>query len=116
MKTQELKVYFEDGNTLTTRINGSKAEATKYYLNKYFQFGDTEECPVDKMVKAIKVEFIKTFKFSFIGRKVGNIGKTYKINTKYKAFSQQEAFNQLYTDYEHISTLCLNGNLLSHIK
>lgn len=112
MKT--IKVTFEDNNHLTTSINGTKKEIENYYLNKCFQFGDTEETPNDKMVKAVKVEFLQTFKFSFVGRKVGAIGKTYKINVTYSEFNQSKAFEQLYTEYEHISTLCLNGELLSH--
>jgi hypothetical protein len=112
MKTA--KVYFEDGNTLTTSINGTNKEIEAYYIGKSFQFGDTEEKPNDYMVKAVKVEFLQPFKFSFVGRKSGAIGKTYKINATYQAFNQQEAFNQLYTDFEHITTLCLNGELLSH--
>lgn len=112
MKT--IKVYFEDGNTLATSINGTKKEIENYYLGKCFQFGDTEECPKDKMVKAIKVEFLQPFKFSFVGRLSGAIGKTYKTTETIQAFNQNEAFNELYTKYELISTLCLNGELLSH--
>lgn len=109
MKT--VKVYFEDGNTLTTSINGTKKEIEKYYIGKLFQFGDTEECPTDKMVKAVKVEFLQPFKFSFVGRLSGAIGKTYKITETIQAFNQNEAFNELYTKHELISTLCLNGEL-----
>lgn len=112
MKTA--KVYFEDGNTLITSINGTKQQIEEYYIGKSFQFGDTEEHPQDKMIKAVKVEFLEPYKFSFVGRQAGAIGKTHKINATYEAFNQQSAFNQLYTDYEHISTLCLNGDLLSH--
>lgn len=112
MKTA--KVYFEDGNTLTTSINGTKKEIEAYYIGKRFQFGDTEEHPRDKMVKAIKVEFLEPFKFSFVGREANAIGKTHKINKTYKAESKQKAIDMLYTDYEHITTLCLNGELLAH--
>jgi hypothetical protein len=58
MKT--IKVTFEDGNSLTTQINGTNEDIENYYLGKYFQFGDTEEKPYDYMVKAIKVEFLQT--------------------------------------------------------
>ena len=112
MKT--VKVYFEDGNTLVSSINGTKKEVESYYVGKAFQFGDSEECPTDKMVKAVKVEFLQAFKFSFVGRLSGAIGKTYKTTETIQAFNQQEAFNELYTKYELISTLCLNGELLSH--
>lgn len=109
-----IKVYFEDGNTLTTKINGTKKEIEKYYIGQAFQFGDTEECPKDKLVKAVKVEFLQPYKFSFVGRLSGAIGKTYKITETVQAFNQNEAFNELYTKYELISTVCLNGELLSH--
>lgn len=56
MKT--VKVYFEDGNNLTTSINGTKKEIEAYYIGKSFQFGDTEEHPRDKMVRAVRVEFL----------------------------------------------------------
>lgn len=109
MKTA--KVYFEDGNTLITSINGTKSEIEAYYIGKAFQFGDTEEKPHDHMVKAVKVEFLESFVFSFIGRLSGAIGKRYAINKTYKAFNEAEAFDKLYTEYEHIGTLAINGKL-----
>ncbi len=54
----DIRVHFEDGNTITTAINGTRAEIEDYYVGKRFQFGDTEECPRDKMVKAVRVEFL----------------------------------------------------------
>lgn len=108
-----VKVYFEDGNTITTSINANLKEATKYYLGKSFQFGDSEECPQDKMVKAVKVEILKKFKFSFVGRHVGAIGKTRVINHTVEAFNEAQAFAELYTKFEHITTVVLNGKLLS---
>jgi len=56
MKT--IKVTFEDGNTIITFINGTVFEILTYYIEQYFQFGDTQEHPGDKIVKAIKVEFL----------------------------------------------------------
>ena len=53
-----VRVTFEDGNTIETRINGTKEEVRKYYIGNYFNFGDCERIPVDKMVKATKVEFL----------------------------------------------------------
>ena len=50
------RVTFEDGNTLVTDMNASLEEAKAYYVGQYFQFGDTDECPSDKMVKAVLVE------------------------------------------------------------
>lgn len=53
-----IRVKFADGNTITTEINGTKEEILRYYIGQEFQFGDTEECPQDKMVKAVGVEFL----------------------------------------------------------
>ncbi len=53
-----IKVTFEDGNHLVTEINGTQEEIRRYYIGTKFQFGDTEECPRDKMVKAVNVEFL----------------------------------------------------------
>jgi hypothetical protein len=58
-----VRVWFEDGNHLTTSINGTDEEITRYYVGNAFNFGDTEEHPKDKMVKATKVEFLKEFAF-----------------------------------------------------
>ena len=49
------KVIFEDGNSLVTEMNADLEEARRYY-GQYFNFGDTDEHPQDKMVKAIAVE------------------------------------------------------------
>lgn len=48
-------VTFADGNTIHTSMNATLSEASAYYLGKAFQFGDTEECPHDKMVEAVSV-------------------------------------------------------------
>jgi hypothetical protein len=54
---QDITVHFEDGNKIHTSINGTNEEIEKYYIGTYFNFGDSDECPQDKMVKAITVEF-----------------------------------------------------------
>lgn len=53
-----IRVTFEDGNTITTNINGTDEEIRRYYIGQSFNFGDTQEHPKDKMVKAISVEFL----------------------------------------------------------
>lgn len=52
------KITSEDGNSFHTGFNGDIADLNTYYLGKYFNFGDTEEHPADKMVKAVKVELL----------------------------------------------------------
>lgn len=51
---QSAKVIFEDGNYLHTEFNGSKEEATAYYVGQTFNLGVVE----DNMVKAVSIEFI----------------------------------------------------------
>jgi len=53
-----VKVTFADGNTITTRINGTEAEVRRYYLGQVFNFGDTEEHPADNLQRAVSVEFL----------------------------------------------------------
>ena len=108
------KVYFEDGNTLTTQMNATPEQIEKYYLGKRFQFGDTEEHPKDKMAKAVKVEILQPFIFEFKGREATAIGATYEIKTEIHAFNKHEAFEELYTKFEHIGGLTMNGEVLSY--
>ena len=51
MKT--VKVVFEDGNSLTTDINGTDEEIRQYYIGQSFEFDENKP-----MVKAVSVEFL----------------------------------------------------------
>jgi hypothetical protein len=51
-----IKVTYADGNSLSTNINGTIEEARAYYIGQWFNFGDTEEHPADRMVKAVAVD------------------------------------------------------------
>jgi hypothetical protein len=55
----DVKCTYEDGNEIITGFNGTLEEAKKYFLGQYFNFGDTDEHPKDKMVKCVKVEEVK---------------------------------------------------------
>ncbi len=66
-----------------------------------------------KEVEKFYLKNTKLFKFSFVGRKAGAIGIFYKINTSIRATDKQHALNLLYTDYEHIQGLKMNGEILS---
>lgn len=55
-----ITVHYADGNTWQMSINGSNAEIERYFVGSYFNFGDTEEHPADKMVQAVRVEFLAT--------------------------------------------------------
>lgn len=53
---------------------------------------------------------MKTYAFSFIGRKNGAQGIFHKIRDSYKANSLGEALYMLYVDYEHITKLVASEN------
>ena len=55
------KITYENGDTTITGMNATLDEAKAYYIGTYFQFGDTEECPYDRMIKAVDVEQIEPF-------------------------------------------------------
>jgi len=50
-----IKVTFDDGEELTTNINGTNEEIRKYYIGQWFNRGSGSE---DKMTKAVSVEFL----------------------------------------------------------
>ncbi|MEE1255999.1 MAG: hypothetical protein UHN47_05755 [Lachnospiraceae bacterium] len=50
-----VKVTFENGDSVTTSINGSKNEVEAYYLGTVFNLGTDK----DNLQKAINVEFVK---------------------------------------------------------
>jgi hypothetical protein len=50
-----VKVIFDNGNSLQTTINVDLEGAKKYYLGKTFNLGNGEH---DLMAKAIKVELV----------------------------------------------------------
>ncbi len=52
------KITYEDGNASVTNMNADLAGARRYFVGQVFQFGDTEECPRDRMVRAVSVEQI----------------------------------------------------------
>lgn len=58
MKTERhtVNVTFDNGNSLTTDINGTREEITKYYLGNTFNLGDGNGG--DLLTKAINVEFL----------------------------------------------------------
>lgn len=51
-----VKVTFADGTAFCTNINGTIEEARAYYVGTAFYFGDTEEHPADRLVRAVAVE------------------------------------------------------------
>jgi hypothetical protein len=55
---RSIKIHFEDGNTITTSINGTEEKIRQYYEGQAFNFGDRDWGDPDRMVKAVRVEFL----------------------------------------------------------
>lgn len=53
MKT--IKVKFDNGDELITRINGTESDIKKYYIGNTFNMGRMTDC----MAKAVSVEFLE---------------------------------------------------------
>lgn len=49
-----VKVTFDNGDIITTKINGTEAEIKSYYLGKIFNVGILEDC----LARAVNVEII----------------------------------------------------------
>ena len=55
-----IKVTFENGNVITTQINGSKNEINDYYIGNEFEVGGYSDAILrEKPTKAIKVEYLE---------------------------------------------------------
>ena len=52
---REIKVYFDNGDSLETCINGTKQEIANYYFQNEFNIGSGGN---DLIVRAIKIEFL----------------------------------------------------------
>lgn len=50
-----IKITFENGDTVVSRINGTKEEILRYYIGTTFNLGRE----ADLMVKAIAVDFLE---------------------------------------------------------
>ena len=51
-----IKVFFKNEDTLTTRFNGTMADAENYYLGTYFNLGDASG---DLMVQCNRIKLIE---------------------------------------------------------
>ena len=101
---RDVTVTFEDGNTIDASINGSEETIREYYIGNRFQFGDTEEHPADKMVKAVSVEFHpKRYRVSWKkGRTAGALGVFYPDSVTVEAETPEEARLKAYETHEHL--------------
>ncbi len=50
-----VKCFYQDGNTVTTRINGTFEDAKEYFLNNIFNIGTIE----DNLQKCVDVKEVK---------------------------------------------------------
>lgn len=55
MERHIIKVFFENGDSFITGINGTVKEIKSYYIGNIFNIG----CVDDNLQKAIKVDFLK---------------------------------------------------------
>ena len=101
---RDITVTYEDGTTIPTSINGSKETIREYYIGTYFQHGDTEEHPTDKMVKAVSVEFHpKRWRVSWKkGRTAGALGVFYPDSVIVEAETPEAARLKAYEKHEHL--------------
>ena len=56
------------------------------------------------------------YNIEFIGRKVGAIGVTYKVNDRVEAENEADFIEKLYKKYNTISMLKINGKLKNKIQ
>ena len=109
------RVTFSNGEIIETSINGTDLEIKSYYaIGKEFNLGNS---PVkgdgnigDNMQKITKCEVLQNFFFTFIGRNIGQAGKTYEIEKEIKAYTEPEAIFELYETFEHIQGLTIDRN------
>ena len=89
--------------------NMSDEEIEKYFLNKFFDVG---VCPIEKMEKVVKVEFLTDYLVSFDGKFLGAIGLREHFNSvKISGYNFKEAELTLYNKYDHL----LNVRILEEL-
>jgi hypothetical protein len=49
-----VKVYFSDGDSFISKINGTTDEIENYFFGKVFNIGSV----TDKLVKCVRIEFL----------------------------------------------------------
>jgi hypothetical protein len=100
MKTA--RIIYSNNDVIITNINGTEGSIKEYYkIGKVFNLGSVE----DNMQSVVSCEILKTFKFSFVGRLIGSIGKSYKCFKTIEAYTCVEAELKLYDTHEHITDL-----------
>lgn len=54
-QTKDVRIFFENGDSAITMINGTTEQIEQYYLNKTFNIGTVN----DNMQKCIRIEFLE---------------------------------------------------------
>lgn len=90
-------------------VNKARTIGGKRYKAKHYGggivFTSNSKYDLYQSIAELMDETKQTFYFSFDGRLLGAIGKTYFISTKVRAENKEKAINELYNKYEHITNL-----------
>jgi hypothetical protein len=90
-------------------VNKARTIGGKRYKAKHYGggivFTSNSKQALAESIAELMDETKQTFYFSFDGRLIGAIGKTYFISTKVRAEDKEKAINELYKKYEHITNL-----------
>jgi hypothetical protein len=90
-------------------VNKARTIGGKRYKAKHYGggivFTSNSKQALAESIAELMDETKQTFYFSFTGRLLGAIGKTYYISTKVRAEDKEKAINELYNEYEHITNL-----------
>jgi len=85
-------VYFSDGDTITTSINGTDDEVASYYLGQSFELSE------DRSATALLVHFLDTDRrWGLVGRNIENdaTGQITDVQLETVRVDEDESFDQV---------------------
>jgi hypothetical protein len=92
-------------------VNKARTIGGKRYKAKHYGggivFTSNSKQALAESIAELMDETKQTYYLYFNGRKLGAIGKTYYILIKVKAESKEQAINEVYNNYEHITKLTI---------
>ena len=88
------------------RTIGGKRYTAKHYGGGIVFTSNSKEALADSIAELMD-DTKQTFYLYFNGRKLGAIGKTHYILIKVRAESKEQAINEVYNNYEHITKLTI---------
>lgn len=59
MKTVE--IFYENGRSFVTQMNGTEKEIKDYYKNSFYNFGDTDRHPADDISKVTEIKIMDCY-------------------------------------------------------